>query len=87
MKKFIIDTVELPYPIRFLICRGDEYNLCTDCKARFCCYTGSVPYTDEFFNKNNKTFQKMMNMALFDIDHYVVEYDYKRHRKYYELDE
>ena len=85
MKKFSFyykedDTM---WPIRFLSCVGDEQNLCDNCKARFHCYTGSVPYTEEYFTKDCGKFQTMMNMALFGVADGFVGYDFDRHDKYY----
>lgn len=83
MRKFTIEYLKTSWPIRFLSCVGDEKNLCDNCKARFFCYTGSIPYTDEYFSKGYGKFHMNMNMALFGVADGVVSYDFDRHRKYY----
>jgi hypothetical protein len=89
MKQFAVPDIKNPNFkinfVSFIICRGDDFNLCDTCKIRFGCYSGEV--AGEIFwgyGKKPRTWLVGAEYNLFgDIEQPVIDYDYDTHDKVY----
>ena len=68
----------------YIICRGDEFGLCDNCKVKFKCYTGSVD-GDWHVPYGKDSWLDGLEQHIFGYNNNMIDYDYETHDKVFKF--